>query len=155
MPAQRGMQNDVARRNHASGGGVHDRWVRTAEVRRLQAEASAKGVRRGWTNATRMAAPRYPLNVVIADAIGRGALRLARVVRRSIVEPYARRRRRKIAIAELGSLDDHLLADIGLTRGQIEVAVDGMLRRRGKPFSRPVGRGVPAEEARHELPTAA
>ena len=61
----------------------------------------------------------------------------------------------RIAIAQLRSLDDHLLADIGLTRGQIELAVDGMLPRRGKPFSRPVGQGVPAGQVRHELPLAA
>ena len=91
----------------------------------------------------------------VADAFRRDLLRLARLVRRFILEPYARRRRRRIAIAQLRSLDDHLLADIGLTRGQIELAVDGMLPRRGKSFSRPVGRGVPAEKARHELPMAA
>jgi CBS-domain-containing membrane protein len=34
-------------------------------------------------------------------------------------------------------------------------AVDGMLPRRGKFFSRPVERGVPAEQVRHELPLAA
>ena len=45
-------------------------------------------------------------------------LRLARVLRRFILEPYARRRRRRVAIAQLRSLDDHLLADIGLTSGQ-------------------------------------
>ena len=95
------------------------------------------------------------LNFAIADAISRGILRLARRVRRSIVEPFARRRRRGVAIAQLRALDDSLLADIGLTRGEIEVAVDGMLTRRGKSFSRPIGRGVPTEEARHDLPMAA
>jgi uncharacterized protein YjiS (DUF1127 family) len=91
----------------------------------------------------------------VADAFRRDLLRLARWVRRFILEPYAHRRRRRIAIAQLRSLDDHLLADIGLTRGQIELAVDGMLPRRGKSFSRPVGQGVPAGQVRHELPLAA
>ena len=91
----------------------------------------------------------------VADAFRRDRLRLARLVRGFILEPYARRRRRRIAVAQLRSLDDRLLADIGLTRGQIELAVDGMLPRRGHTLSRPVGRGVPAEEARHELPMAA
>jgi uncharacterized protein YjiS (DUF1127 family) len=80
---------------------------------------------------------------------------LARLVHRYILEPHARRRRRRIAIAQMGMLDDHLLADIGLTRGQIELAVDGMLARRGDSFVRPVGRSLPTEEPRHELPLAA
>jgi uncharacterized protein YjiS (DUF1127 family) len=90
----------------------------------------------------------------LADAFRGDLVRLARLVR-FILEPYARRRRRRIAIAQLRLLGDHLLADIGLTRGQIELAVDGMLAPRGRTFSRSVGRGVPAEEARHELPLAA
>lgn len=91
----------------------------------------------------------------VADAFRRDLQRLARLVRRFIVEPYARRRRRRIAIAQLRLLDDHLLADIGLTRGQIELAVDGMLSRRGNSLSRPVERSVPAEEAPDELRMAA
>ena len=43
---------------------------------------------------------------------------------------------------------------IGLTRGQIELAVDGLLLRRGEPFTRPPGRAVPAEDARDELQMA-
>jgi uncharacterized protein YjiS (DUF1127 family) len=54
----------------------------------------------------------------VADALRQNLLRLARVLRRFILEPYARRRRRRVAIAQLRSLDDHLLADIGLTSGQ-------------------------------------
>jgi hypothetical protein len=52
-------------------------------------------------------------------------------------------------------LDDRLLADIGLTRGQIELAVDGLLARRDQPASRPAGRPAPAEEGFYELPRAA
>ena len=125
MLAQR-MENDVIRRNHARGGGPH------------------------------------VLNFAIADAISRGILRLARRVRRSIIEPFARRRRRGarrrrrgVAIAQLRALDNSLLADIGLTRGEIELAVDGMLTRHGESFSRPIGRGVPTEEAWHDLAMAA
>jgi uncharacterized protein YjiS (DUF1127 family) len=91
----------------------------------------------------------------VSDAFRRDLLRLARLVRRFILEPYARKRRRRIAIAQLRLLDDHLLADIGLTRGQIELGVDGMLARRGTSFSPPAGRSMPAEEARRELPLAA
>jgi uncharacterized protein YjiS (DUF1127 family) len=171
MLAQR-MENDVIRRNHARGHGLHDHLVRTAEMRRLQADAIAKGVHWVWTNARRIAerlmrrtsrgheasgewVPKSFGRATVADAIRRDFLRLARLVHRYILEPHARRRRRRIAIAELRSLDDFLLADIGVTRGQIELAVDGMLPRRGKSFSRPVRRGVSAKEARHELPMAA
>jgi uncharacterized protein YjiS (DUF1127 family) len=174
MSAQLGMQDDVIRRNHARGHGLHDHLVRTAEARQRQAEAIAKGVHWVWTSARRALErlmngksreqtpaangkqfSRTRGRASVADAFRRDRLRLARLVRRFSPEPYARRRQRRIAIAQLRSLDDHLLADIGLTRGQIELAVDGMLRRRGKTCPRPFGRGVPAEKARHELSMAA
>jgi uncharacterized protein YjiS (DUF1127 family) len=174
MPAQLEMQDDVIGRNHARGHGLHDHVVRTTEARQRQAEAIAKGVHCVWTKArpalerltngeSREQTPATNGKPIaktlgragVADAFRRDLLRLARLVRRFILEPYARRRRRRIAIAQLRSLDDHLLADIGLTRGQIEQAVDGMLPRRREPFSRPVERSVPAEEARNELQMAA
>jgi uncharacterized protein YjiS (DUF1127 family) len=174
MPAQSGMQNDVIRRSHARGYELHGHLVRTAEARQRQAEAIAKGVHWVWTSARRAverlmngkSGEQTPAangkqifktgdRASVADAFRRDGLLLARLVRGFILEPYARRRRRRIAIAQLRSLDDHLLADIGLTRGQIELAVDGILPRRGHTLSRPVGRSVPAEEARHELPMAA
>ena len=174
MPAQFKMQSDVIGRNPAMRDGLHDHLVRTAEARRRQAEAIANGVHWVWTKTRQVlerlvngkAREQKPApngrqisqalgRASVADAFRRDLLGLARLVRRFILEPYARRRRRRIAIAQLRSLDDHLLADIGLTRGQIELAVDGMLPRRGKSFSRPVERGVPAEQVRHELPLAA
>jgi uncharacterized protein YjiS (DUF1127 family) len=174
MPAQFGMQNEVIGRDPARGHGLHDHLIRTAEVRRLQAEAIAEGVQLVWTKARRAlerlmngksreetpAANGKQISKTrgrgsLADAFRRDLLRLARLVRRFILEPYARRRRRRIAIAQLRSLDDRLLADIGLTRGQIELAVDGMLARQGRTLSRPDGRPVPAAEGRHELPLAA
>jgi uncharacterized protein YjiS (DUF1127 family) len=174
MSAQFVMQDDVIRRNHATRNGLHNRLIRTAEARQRQAEAIAQAVHWVWTKARRAlerltngksreqtpAANGKQISKTlgrasVADAFRRDRQRLARLVRRFILEPYARRRRRRIAIAQLRSLDDHLLADIGLTRGQIELAVDGMLPRRGKTCPRPVGRGVPAEKARHELPMAA
>jgi hypothetical protein len=149
MPAQ--MQNAVTRRDHARGRGPHDHWIRTAEAHRLQAEAIAKGVHWVWTNARRIverlmndtpapggseipttfAGGRYSFNFVIADAISRGILRLTRLVRRSLLEPYHRRRRRKIAIAQQETMDDRQVSDIALKR------------------SEPTGTG------RHELPRAA
>jgi uncharacterized protein YjiS (DUF1127 family) len=40
---------------------------------------------------------------------------------------FARRSERRQAIAQLSALDPRLLADIGLRRGDIELAVDGLL----------------------------
>ncbi len=48
-------------------------------------------------------------------------------------------RSRRLAIRELERLDEHLLADIGLDRGQIRYAVDGL-------------RGAPARRAREPGP---
>lgn len=174
MPAQFRPQKDGIRRNHARGHGLHDHFVRTADARRLQAEAIANGVHRVWTKARRAlerlvngksreqraAANGRQISQTlgrasVGDAIRRDRLGLARLVRRSVLEPYARMRRRRIAIAQLRTLNDHLLADIGLTRGQIELAVDGKIARRGETFSRPAGRGSSVEEVRHELPLAA
>ena len=174
MSAQLKVQDDVIRRSHAKAHGLHDHLIRTPEARRRQAEAIANGVHWVWTKALRAlerlmngkSREQTPAangkqiaeslgRASVADAFRRDLQRLARLVRRFIVEPYARRRRRRIAIAQLRLLDDHLLADIGLTRGQIELAVDGMLSRRGKSLSRPVERSVPAEEAPDELRMAA
>jgi uncharacterized protein YjiS (DUF1127 family) len=174
MPAQLGIQNDRTRRNHAAGQGFHDHLLRTAEARRRQAQAIAQGVSWLWTKvrrslprlldrdsrgqtpaANRNLTPRGLGRAGVAPALGRDLAGLARLARRFILEPLARRRRRRIAIEQLRSLDDHLLADIGLTRGQIEPAVDGMLARRDKPWRRSVGPAVRADEARDELPLAA
>jgi uncharacterized protein YjiS (DUF1127 family) len=117
----------------------------TAEAHRLRAEAIAEGLHRVWTNTRR----------IIAGAIGRGGPPLAQLVRRSLLEPYARRRRRRLAIAGLRALDDRLLADIGLRRNEIELAVDGRLPPRGDRLSRRVQRHSPPGERRYELPQAA
>ncbi len=50
-------------------------------------------------------------------------------------------RKRRLAIRELERLDAHLLADIGLDRGQIRYAVDGL-------------RGSPAPTAKEPAPVA-
>ena len=47
---------------------------------------------------------------------------------------YEARRARRVASAELRGLDDRMLKDIGITRGDIESAVAGELRQR---WSRP------------------
>jgi uncharacterized protein YjiS (DUF1127 family) len=172
MPAQFDMQTDVIRRNATRGHGLHDHLVRTAEVRRAQAEAIAKGVHWLWRNGRRAlerlmnGKPREetpaanskqvskPLGrASVADAFRRDLVRLAQLVRRFILEPHARRRRRRIAIAQLEAMDDRLLSDIGLKHSEIELAVDGKIARGVDTLSRPVGRS--AEDRPHELPLAA
>jgi uncharacterized protein YjiS (DUF1127 family) len=174
MPARLGMYNGVIKCDHARERGLHDHLVRTAEARQRQAEAIARGVHRVWTAARRaldglihgkprerppatngkdLAVTRGRASV--ADAVRRDWRPLARLFRRGVLEPYARRRRRRTAIAQLRALDDRLLADIGAMRGQIELAVDGLLKSRAEGWSRPLGRSLPTQAAPHELPLAA
>ena len=172
MAAQR-MENGVSGRNHARGHGLHDHLIFTAEARRLQAEAMANGVhwlgakvrrlvvrlmQRGRRTASRAAnRNRAPITLgraSVGAALRPYLLRLQRLLRRSVLEPYARWRQRRIAVARLEALDDHLLADIGLTRGQVTAAVDDMIARPATTVTRPAGRG-PAAEIRHEPALAA
>jgi uncharacterized protein YjiS (DUF1127 family) len=174
MPAQFEMQDDVIRRGRARKSRLHDHLIRTAEARHRQAEAIARGVHRVWTKSRRALARLTNLTsrelmpaaagkqtfrtlgrASVAEAFRRDLLRLARLVRRVVVEPYARGRRRRNAIAQLTALDDRLLADIGLKRSEIELAVDGKLARCDDRVSRPAERPMPVEERRHELALAA
>jgi uncharacterized protein YjiS (DUF1127 family) len=86
-----------------------DPLVYVAEARRLQARAMAEALGAGWR------------------ALGRGLSGLAALVRRTLLEPLARKSERRRAIGQLADLDDRLLADIGLRRGDIALAVDGLL----------------------------
>jgi uncharacterized protein YjiS (DUF1127 family) len=52
---------------------------------------------------------------------------LAGLMRRHVLQPLARRSERRNALAELAALDDRLLADIGLRRSDLQLAVDGRL----------------------------
>lgn len=70
-------------------------------------------------------------------AVGDAMRRLALRIRRSILEPYARRRRRRIAIAQLKRLDDWILDDIGVRRNDIGRAVDAILAGRDAAASPP------------------
>lgn len=81
------------------------------EARRLQAEVIARGFTALW------------------GALGRW---LGPALRR-VVDLPARRSRRAHAVAHLRGLDNRLLADIGLPRGDIELAVDGLLADRRGP----------------------
>lgn len=84
----------------------------------------------------------------VATAVRQAMMRLALLIRRSILEPYARRRRRKIAIAQLQALDDRLLADIGVRRNDIERTVDRLLARRDERMATPAALPLPTEECR-------
>ena len=86
-----------------------DPVVYLAEGRRRQAQAMAAAIGAGWR------------------ALRWGRSSVADLVRRQLLEPLARRSERKRAIGRLAELDDRLLADIGLRRGDIALAVDGLL----------------------------
>jgi uncharacterized protein YjiS (DUF1127 family) len=85
-----------------------DPIVYVAEARRLQARAMAAAVGAG----------RRAL---------RGGLSGVAAVLRRLWQPLARWSDRRRAIGRLTELDDRLLADIGLRRGDIALAVDGLL----------------------------
>jgi uncharacterized protein YjiS (DUF1127 family) len=73
-----------------------------------------------------------------AEVLASALPRAGRMVRRAatavmgwldgwLIRPLARQASRRHAIAQLSGLDARLLADIGLERGDIELAVDGHL----------------------------
>lgn len=99
----------------APRGPAPDEWARidpivyVAEARRRQAHAMGEAIGAGWRG------------------LRRALTGVAGLVRRHLVEPIERRGERRRAVAYLAALDDRLLADIGLRRGDIELAVDGRL----------------------------
>lgn len=50
---------------------------------------------------------------------------VVRLLDRLVVKPLANWRARQLALEELSALDDHMLADIGITRGEIPGIVSG------------------------------
>jgi len=71
------------------------------------------------------------------DAVRQRVIHNAEAMRAEMIRSLFRRlvawvRRRK-AVAELQSLDDHMLKDIGISRGEIEHAVHGRARDRVRP----------------------
>lgn len=50
---------------------------------------------------------------------------------------------RRKTIAALNSLDDHMLADIGITRGEITQAVDGLVHRGNKTVAKQLPKVTP------------
>lgn len=93
--------------------------------------------------------------LAFATAVGRAMMRLALLIRTSVLEPYARRRRRRIAIAQLEALDSRLLADIGVRRNDIERVVDRLLARRDNAMSAPAALSSPTEDRPHDRRLAA
>lgn len=158
------FDEQTKKRNASVGNHLHDHYVRGAEARQLQAEAIAMGLRwlsghlrnfftriigRGRRGAVPMGAKR---RVGAAGASRDDRLGVKGFIRCFVLEPQARRRRRREAIAQLRSLDDRLLADIGVTRGQIELAVDGKLSRAPYSSRERASRPEPLSE---DLPLAA
>ena len=110
MGAQMPVQSERLAPGRASG----EDWARIdptvfiAEGRRLQARVMAEALATGWRS------------------FRWGVHGLGNAVR-ALRERLARRFARNRAVHLLSALDDRLLADIGLRRGDIELAVDGRL----------------------------
>jgi uncharacterized protein YjiS (DUF1127 family) len=72
----------------------------------------------------------------LAGILGRGFAALGRGAGSTVAvlgqwrEPYRRDLRRRLAIRELRSLDDHMLADIGLSRNDIPAVAAGLFEGR-------------------------
>jgi uncharacterized protein YjiS (DUF1127 family) len=111
-----------------------DSTVFMAEGRRLQAGAMAEALATGWRGV------RWGVHS-LADAV------------RALWERFARRFARNRAVHLLSGLDDRLLADIGLRRADIELAVDGGL---GDPRMRrrAAMEELVLEDGRRALPAA-
>jgi len=96
-------------------GPATEEWARIDPIvyltaaRRLQARATSEAIRAGW---------RW---------VRRRVTGLAGLLQDRLLEPIARRSQRQRALAELAAMDDRLLADIGLQRSDIPLAVDGHL----------------------------
>jgi uncharacterized protein YjiS (DUF1127 family) len=60
----------------------------------------------------------------LAELIGKAGAGIKGLVKRHIVEPLRARARRQRQLEELMSMDDHMLRDLGLSRGGIAYAFD-------------------------------
>lgn len=73
---------------------------------------------------TRQAAPATAFLAAVVHYSG--LAEIAWMVRHRVVLPLRRRIEKRRAIAQLRTLDDHSLRDIGIERGQIELVVEGV-----------------------------
>lgn len=60
----------------------------------------------------------------IADLLGKAGRGIKALVKRNIVDPIRARARRERQLEELMGMDDHMLRDLGLSRGGITYAFD-------------------------------
>lgn len=63
--------------------------------------------------------------LAVGEAIGTAVVGLRRLYRALVVARLERRRARRAAYRELMSMDEHMLKDIGITRGDIPYVVRG------------------------------
>jgi uncharacterized protein YjiS (DUF1127 family) len=109
------MRAHMPNRAELARGRAIEEWARidptiyVTRARQLQAQAMAEAIGAGWR------------------VIRRGLASLTGLVRRHLIEPIRSRSQRQRAVAALAAMDDRLLADIGLRRGDIVLAVDGRL----------------------------
>jgi uncharacterized protein YjiS (DUF1127 family) len=82
----------------------------------------------------------------------RAVIGSAGFLRRALIEPIVRWERRRATIRALSSLDDRMLADIGISRNEIDQMVLGRLPRRGDCARAP---SPPRPEAAREMRRAA
>ena len=107
--------HEAIRSEPARGRPAAEEWARIdptiyiTKARQRQAQAMAEAIAAAW-RATR-----------------RSVVGATRLLRGYLLAPLARRSQRRQALAALAAMDDRLLADIGLQRGDIELAVDGRL----------------------------
>jgi uncharacterized protein YjiS (DUF1127 family) len=109
MRAHMPNQAELARGRATEEWARIDPTIYVTQARQLQAQAMAEAIGAGWRG------------------IRRGLTGLAGLVRGYLIEPIRSRSQRQRAVAALAAMDDRLLADIGLRRGDIVLAVDGRL----------------------------
>lgn len=86
-------------------------------------------------------------SLAFGEAIGTALRGLARLYQTTIAAPLARRRSREAARRELLSLDQHMLRDIGITRGDIPYVVRGADLGLGAPYGAHVNENKPKRAA--------
>ena len=83
------------------------------------------------------------------SVLRRAAFGTVGFIRRALIGPIVRWERRRATIRTLSSLDDRMLADIGISRNEIEQLARGRLPRHSEPSVSPVRhRPAPSREMR-------